>query len=274
VTTVRIRLTAPTKIPSARVWVDDVEIEGEKLAEPLRLNPGMHRVLVRAAGFAEVSRDISTLAGERGVPIVVFLVAVAEPGPAKPKAKTDLVFPPSPPRPPEPDFFAFVGGSYGTVYSRVATGASEPPSAWLSGFSLFARGGYRLSRSWNVEGLGEFGWYSNDSIRPEASRLTPSSRTNGKATVYRWIAAPALRVHTQGSVQFFTALALGLGGYAASADFARTASSALSGGSVGFAGQFELGFDMKMGDFLGSIAGALDLGGLEVRDKDKNVSIL
>ncbi|HTV24519.1 MAG TPA: PEGA domain-containing protein, partial [Polyangiaceae bacterium] len=65
------RLLVIAEAPGARVWIDDAELVGTFIRE---VEPGQHRVVVRAPGFHDASREVAAVAGE----LIPVSMALAE----------------------------------------------------------------------------------------------------------------------------------------------------------------------------------------------------
>ena len=65
------RLLVIAETPGARVWIDDAELVGTFIRE---VEPGKHRVVVRAPGFHEARRDVVAVPGE----LIPVSMALAE----------------------------------------------------------------------------------------------------------------------------------------------------------------------------------------------------
>jgi len=65
------RLLVIAETPGARVWIDDTELVGTFIRE---VEPGKHRVVVRAPGFHEARRDVVAVPGE----LIPVSMALAE----------------------------------------------------------------------------------------------------------------------------------------------------------------------------------------------------
>ncbi len=64
-------------IPRVDLLVDDVPIAPEKLGTSLRVGPGEHLFLARAAGFGDAMKKVSVVSGDKDVPVQLDLLPVA-----------------------------------------------------------------------------------------------------------------------------------------------------------------------------------------------------
>ncbi len=64
-------------IPRVDVLVDDAPVAPEKLGTSLRVGPGEHLFLARAAGFGDAMKKVSVVSGDRDVPVQLDLLPIA-----------------------------------------------------------------------------------------------------------------------------------------------------------------------------------------------------
>ncbi len=111
----RIRVVIPPASVSAVIVFDDVELTPAALTTPLRINPGKHVFIVRAAGRQDMRREIDIAEKER-TEFVATLGALVSGKPAPTASASSTPPPPPPPPPSNPRRTAgFVVGGVGVV---------------------------------------------------------------------------------------------------------------------------------------------------------------
>jgi hypothetical protein len=64
-------------IPRVDLTIDDEAIPPEKLANSLRVGPGEHLLIARAAGYGDASKKVSVVSGDKDVPVQLDLLPIA-----------------------------------------------------------------------------------------------------------------------------------------------------------------------------------------------------
>lgn len=66
-------------IPRVDLTIDDESIPAEKLGTSLRVGPGEHLFIARAAGYGDASKKVSVVSGDKDVPVQLDLLPVSTP---------------------------------------------------------------------------------------------------------------------------------------------------------------------------------------------------
>jgi hypothetical protein len=94
----RLRIVVQSPPPGLTVERDGVSVASGALGESLPIDPGTHRIVVRAPGHAEETRDVKTVEGATADVTIVLRPVASVPAPVPPPL---FVPPPPPPREPE-----------------------------------------------------------------------------------------------------------------------------------------------------------------------------
>lgn len=192
-------LTIRPNVPNAAIAVDGTVVAHGTWTGPL--SPGVHRVTIAASDYQTTTADVTITSGTA----MDYQVVLGRPVGEAPRYEGAT--PPPPPGPDKKWYVLPLVGFDSTAY-RFGPGLREPDTGTkrqVSGYTLGARGGYRFSRFFAFELLGEYGSGNID--------YTLAKNTGGSdTTVWHWQITPSIRFTTIGKARFTVGGGLGLAG--------------------------------------------------------------
>lgn len=274
-------LTAPGGMLVVKPNVNDAVVRVDGVTNPpgpfsKRVPDGSHRVEVSARGYQTLTFDAVVTNGAT-VEYPIGLLPGNDPGVGEYQAPVRK--PPAKPK----KLYIVPAVSGGSESLRFAPALREPLSGErrsVGGFAVGARAGYRVSRFFAIELLGEGGTLNSKYSQP--GDIGGDERSIG---ITHWMVMPGLRFATEGSVRFTMGTGLGVSGRSVEAILPDTRvqqrtpttpeiiekAQTITGSAVGVGWLLDLGiqFDLGASLFL-ETAAFLDMHGVGAVRDDNN----
>lgn len=256
------KLTIKPSIADAAVQIDGKPIA--RTAWPLQLAAGKHRVMVSAPGYQTTTTEVSVSAdAEAEYPITLL-----RPGDVPPPYEGPILKKPPPPMKTRyiVPMLAYEGQSF-----RLAPALGERVGGSkrnFTGASVGVRGGYRFSRYFALEALGDVGQVSTD--------YTIGNAAESNTKVLEWQLMPVARLTTGGAIRFVAGMGLGIQGLRVTADIATgegtsAKQTSVKGSGVSAAWLADMGIQFDVSSVFLEAVGFLDVHGVgTTRDDSTN----